>query len=1117
MSKVGKGPPTKEAPAAMAVSPPPAPEPVPEPPALPASADHCRIMGLTGCSANTESVFQVEACDENGKRSTSGGDSFFIAIRGASRVRARVSDNKDGTYTVMWKPELSGNYEVAISLFGNAIAGSPFTLHVHDHLPFAPNCEVTGRSLHHITARTNSSFEIIYRDRSGIVCQAVELDVYVMPIGEGEDLYLWKAATQPNWGPEEDISTFREVNAIDLSPQDDKTKKKKKDALEKALEKSEKAEKVEKGEKDKKKGDKTKRTEESEKTEKSPTKLAPAAAEKTEKKEKGDKAEKTERSEKTEKTPTKPAQPAPAGTEKTEKAEKTDSAPKSPKGDKIEKKEKKADKKEATGDKKDPNNAPPPPPMPKTMASSLKSWEARNPLPGFDELEMQSCTSAVALAEQGLQLRQRALRVQVGDKPLIVRAEPALDSKQLGLLLPSHIGVVVEEHIAADGNVRARITFDETALLKLYDYAGSLSPPVIDAGPSIDGSVVGSPRRTSRSPEARIGAQLTGWVTLKKEGRKLVSSRLKLESTNREQYIQQWQRRQLNDKLHRSVQCEVDACTLISDESHVAFAYGGVHPGWLHSKGQVVDKHKVSYSVGKVGRYLLHVRLRNHAAAVPGSPFALTVTPGPAHYSSTVFAPTEKSLTGIVGEDLPNAGITLVMHSSDQMGNACTEGGAIVKTTCVPLGLSEEKAWEIKVLTEVEDLHDGRYRMRYRSKNSGAYQVEVTINGEPVNGSPCTMKLVSSTPLLQKSSLDGPGLKVAVAGERAPFSIRFVDQFGNLANPAGTAFKMGMAVTSELRKKVQDVKEAAFEGVWSAEGTYQIHYIAQVAGNLELHVWCDLNGNKGERMAFPGSPFSVSVSAGTPSASASRVDGWTLEKRASTDKNNNLNKKKSSGEDDAGKIIAGDTVGVRPLIVDSFQNPASKINVDTLTAKVVRPNGSEVVLAVQQEVRQMKGSGSEMVYGVRYETSLSGKHAMHVMLGGVSISGSPVAFEVYASAVDPTLCKLLPPENGSFDSLVADYDKPNEIILRTYDRFGNPCTTGGLNPTGKLMLLKNPVDNTILMPNNHFVNALDRKDGTYAINVGMAFTSTVRLQVNLDKNVQNGDLPPLVLKYTKKE
>ena len=275
-SKVGKGPATKEAPAAMAVSPPPAPEPVPESPVLPASADHCRIMGLTGCSANTESFFEIEAVDENGKRSTSGGDSFFIAIRGASRVRARVSDNKDGTYTVMWKPELSGNYEVAISLFGNAIAGSPFTLHVHDHLPCAPNCEVKGRSLHHIIARTNSSFEIIYRDRSGIVCQAVELDVYVMPIGEGEEIYLWKAATQPNWGPEEDVSTVREVNAIDLSPQDDKTKKKKKDALEKALEKSEKAEKGEKTDK-----------------KKSPTKLtqpALAAAEKTEMKEKGDKA-----------------------------------------------------------------------------------------------------------------------------------------------------------------------------------------------------------------------------------------------------------------------------------------------------------------------------------------------------------------------------------------------------------------------------------------------------------------------------------------------------------------------------------------------------------------------------------------------------------------------------------------------------------------------------------------------------------------------------------------------------------------------------------------------------------------------------------------------------------
>ena len=159
-----------------------------------ASPDYCRVYGISDHNVNTVARFVVEACVDSGRRKPSGGDAFFIAIRGASRVRGRVTDNQDGTYTIAWKPIVSGTYYIAVSLFGNAIAGSPFQLMVHDPGPYAPKCEVKGAALHHITARTNSSFDIRYRDRSGNLAQAVELDVYVMPVDDDSPM-LWDAAT----------------------------------------------------------------------------------------------------------------------------------------------------------------------------------------------------------------------------------------------------------------------------------------------------------------------------------------------------------------------------------------------------------------------------------------------------------------------------------------------------------------------------------------------------------------------------------------------------------------------------------------------------------------------------------------------------------------------------------------------------------------------------------------------------------------------------------------------------------------------------------------------------------------------------------------------------------
>ena len=89
---------------------------------------------------------------------------------------------------------------------------------------------------------------------------------------------------------------------------------------------------------------------------------------------------------------------------------------------------------------------------------------------------------------------------------------------------------------------------------------------------------------------------------------------------------------------------------LRSDPLSIGFAYGGLYPGVMHAKGQVHESHKCTYSVGRAGTYLLHVRLRNQALSLPGSPFELLVKPDKPHAQSTQLPDEALPLRGIVGD-----------------------------------------------------------------------------------------------------------------------------------------------------------------------------------------------------------------------------------------------------------------------------------------------------------------------------------------------------------------------------------------------------------------------------------------------------------------------------------
>ena len=114
-------------------------------------------VGQVGTTC-AESKFMITTNDATGTPLESGGEHFFVLIRGPDKVRAKVTDNGDGTYGVVWKTHTSGAYKVTISLMGTALPSSPWELFVFHPHPHAPNCEVRSTDRHlssiHSHART---------------------------------------------------------------------------------------------------------------------------------------------------------------------------------------------------------------------------------------------------------------------------------------------------------------------------------------------------------------------------------------------------------------------------------------------------------------------------------------------------------------------------------------------------------------------------------------------------------------------------------------------------------------------------------------------------------------------------------------------------------------------------------------------------------------------------------------------------------------------------------------------------------------------------------------------------------------------------------------------------
>jgi adhesin/invasin len=124
--------------------------------------------------------------------------------------------------------------------------------------------------------------------------------------------------------------------------------------------------------------------------------------------------------------------------------------------------------------------------------------------------------------------------------------------------------------------------------------------------------------------------------------------------------------------------------------------------------------YRARYTPSAVGVDQVDVRVAGDP--VPGSPFASAVTPGPSDPGQTIAS---------VPDGVFATPLEIVVQVRDPAGNPVGRGGDVVQIT--PRGLSS---------LSVADNGDGTYRAVWTPFVLGQVQVDVTLNGSPISGSP---------------------------------------------------------------------------------------------------------------------------------------------------------------------------------------------------------------------------------------------------------------------------------------------------------------------------------------------------------------------------------------------
>ena len=1040
------------------------------------SPAHCVAAGrgLQTAVVQQLSQFVITAYDEFGHHCQRGGEPFAVFVHGVKppcKLRSKLVDHGDGHYTGEYKAEVSGELEVAVTLRGVPITGSPFTVQVVTLQPHPARCVLRGDALHEIVARQPSSFDLDFVDALGHPAVAEELDLRVEPVVplqvtasdveeaarlpcSDDELAAAAAAFEQRMNAQGSLQLCLRramgLVGVDMNGKSDPYT---------VIELVNPHEIV-------KSKPKTKFTS----TIKAKT-LNPVWNENFELK--GTLTELV-------------------GRELLIRVFDCDNPTRPEKDDLL-------------GETS----------IALDFLRTINSREFTNDLTmkGKVVLEVIWMSPEIEISVDAKFMRGDD-RVIIGNSNLILRQGFSKTSTEL-LSVPPETWVQLHEVRESEDGWRAHVR------------------------------VVSLPSDAPKAlQEAARGKE--GWLTAAhKDGRKRLARRhMKLENVVRQRQMTLWGNRMAAEHRRSATATAAAAAGGAvkdakqdnrSGESFVyelkdcprgiGLAYGGLYPGMLQTHGELVRTHQVSYSVGKAGKYLLHVGLRGQSAILPGSPFMLEVVPGPAHAPSTAIPANQLPLRTVVG----TTG-RLVLVVNDNMGNPCNTRSVEKHTISM-----EVRASSTEVKATCDDPQDGTMVVTWTGEKAGSYLLDILIDGEHVVGSPATIEMCPAEIEVGRCEVVAP--REAVCGQPLKLELHLRDPYGNHvltdefiqdetsgcvcgivllpSVPKADGKKaVNKASKAEIEERLLLTPSVAFKGEWRAS-TFHISYVPTEAGECETHVWMDL-ARSGQRTYLPGSPFPIRVQTGRPSASGSVVADVNLV---------------SLGE----RLVfpAGDRLQVKVQLRDEFGNPVGLegLNAGTLEgplrATLQNQNGKQPLTLKQAgstkdmaiglgdastqgekkgESKKKGDTKTEVRIGMyelvsQSELLVKGTHVAHILLNGAPIGGSPIEFTVtHSNAV----------AQKSFlecSTKAPTINWPCEVLLHLVDRYGNACERGDVRVEAKVFGSK-----------ASDVETANRGDGIYTLTfttfVPGDYKVSVRLEnvemaaLNIKMNTDGGSTPP---------
>ena len=113
----------------------------------------CEGEGLANAIVRQANSFQIIVPEHETNPKLKLEDLHVHIHGGGVKLRSKLVDNGDGSYTASYTPEVSGEYKIDVSLFKEPVAGSPFTLVTSTRTPHPPHCSIVGDALHKAVSR----------------------------------------------------------------------------------------------------------------------------------------------------------------------------------------------------------------------------------------------------------------------------------------------------------------------------------------------------------------------------------------------------------------------------------------------------------------------------------------------------------------------------------------------------------------------------------------------------------------------------------------------------------------------------------------------------------------------------------------------------------------------------------------------------------------------------------------------------------------------------------------------------------------------------------------------------------------------------------------------------